>query len=118
ANLDWDNGHQERILATVLQMDGRPVEREVAPGPRAEDFDTYPAYIHELVESFEKILEQYPYTKDHGRLVCLLADARHWADQHEVDFGLCLELSKELHANQVKEQAKTPEEEPGPEPGY
>jgi hypothetical protein len=51
-------------------------------------------------------------------LVCLLADARHWADQHEVAFGLCLELSKELHANQVKEQAKTPEEEPGPEPGY
>jgi hypothetical protein len=116
--VDKEHGQRESIRATLLEVDGRPAEREHAPGPRPGDFDTYPGYIRERVESFEKILARYPDTVEHGRLVCLLTDARHWADQHEVDFGLCLGLSRELHANEVKEQAETPEEEPGREPGY
>jgi hypothetical protein len=53
------------------------------------------------LKTFEKMLDQYPDAEE-GRLVKLLADARHWAEKTEVDFDRCLEISDELHANEVR----------------
>jgi hypothetical protein len=57
--------------------------------------------IRERAERLDEILASYPDT-DYGRLASLLADAQHWAHEREVDFERCLELSKELRANEVE----------------
>jgi hypothetical protein len=103
-----ENHWLDPLREPVRDRDGPATEPVLIPGPCSEDADTLAAHIRERAETFETILARYTDTKDHGRLVSLLADARYWAHDREVDFDRCLQLSKDLNKDEVK-VAKSPE---------